>query len=183
MLKRLVVLVLIVLGFSCKEVEVYPKPEAKLALEYPTPIAHQYKNDRFEFSYNEEALLMPTSKQSFSFYYPKLKASVFMYYLDLSTGIEKRLFDLEQKVADHQKMASEIIMHPFVNPDSKSRGAIYEIKGNAASQAQFYISDNKDHFIHGALYFKTKPNYDSILPAANYVMEDLKDFMESIRWN
>jgi hypothetical protein len=65
MLKRLVVLVLIVLGFSCKEVEIYPKPEAKLALEYPTPIAHQYKNDRFEFSYNEEALLMPTSKQSF----------------------------------------------------------------------------------------------------------------------
>lgn len=183
MLKRLLVLLLFILGISCDEVEVYPKPEAKLALEYPTPVAHQYRNDRFEFRYNEQARLMPTSKQSFSFYYPKLKASVFMYYLDLSEGIEKRLFDLEQKVADHQKMASEIIMHPFVNPDSNSRGALYEIKGNAASQAQFYISDHKEHFIHGALYFKAKPNYDSIMPAANYVMEDLKDFMESIRWN
>jgi gliding motility-associated lipoprotein GldD len=171
------------MGISCNQREYYPKPHAKLALEYATPIPQTYKNDRFEFAYNNQARFMSTSKQSFSFYYPELKASVFMYYLDLSEGIEKRIFDLEQKVADHQKMASEIMMHPFVNPKSESRGALYEIKGNAASQAQFYISDNKNHFIHGALYFKTKPNYDSILPAANYVMEDLKDFMESIRWN
>lgn len=183
MLKKLLLLFLLCAGVSCQRTEYYPKPDAKLALDFPKAIPEHYKNDRFEFNYNKEARLMPTSKQSFSFYYPNLKASVFMYYLDLSDGIEQRIFDLEQKVADHQKMASDILMHPFVSPELKSRGAIYEIKGNTASQAQFYISDNKKHFIHGALYFKVKPNYDSILPAAKYVMEDLKDFMESIRWN
>ena len=182
MFKSIYSVLILVLFSACQEADYYPKPKAKLALEYPKASPRFYENDRFEFQFNTNAKFLPTSKQSFSFYYPDLKASVFMYYLDLSTGIEQRIYDLEQKVADHQKMASEILMHPYMNPTNLSIGALYEIKGNAASQAQFYISDQKNHFIHGALYFKVKPNYDSIKPAAYYVITDLKDFMESIKW-
>jgi gliding motility-associated lipoprotein GldD len=58
----------------------------------------------------------------------------------------------------------------------------YEVGGNAASQSQFYVTDSINHFITGSLYFYAKPNYDSILPAANYLQKDIKRIMESLEW-
>ena len=58
----------------------------------------------------------------------------------------------------------------------------YEVTGNAASQAQFYVTDSINHFVTGSLYFYAKPNYDSIYPAANYLQKDIRRIMESMEW-
>jgi len=58
----------------------------------------------------------------------------------------------------------------------------YDLKGNVASQSQFYVTDSTRHFLSGALYFETKPNYDSILPAINYIQKDMMHLIESLRW-
>jgi hypothetical protein len=34
----------------------------------------------------------------------------------------------------------------------------------------------------GALYFYTKPNYDSILPAVKYIEKDIIHLVETIEW-
>jgi len=36
--------------------------------------------------------------------------------------------------------------------------------------------------VTGSLYFYAKPNYDSILPAAMYLQNDIRRIMESLRW-
>ena len=59
---------------------------------------------------------------------------------------------------------------------------LYEIGGNAASQSQFYLTDSIRHFVTGSLYFYAKPNYDSILPASEYLKNDIKHIMESLKW-
>ena len=64
-----------------------------------------------------------------------------------------------------------------------SYGMLYEVEGNAASQAQFYLTDSTDHFITGSVYFNSLPNYDSIVPAANYLKQDIKHLMESLQWD
>ena len=61
-------------------------------------------------------------------------------------------------------------------------GAFAEVKGNVASPAQFYVTDSVNHFLTGSLYFYAKPNYDSILPAANYLQKDIKRIMETLVW-
>jgi gliding motility-associated lipoprotein GldD len=58
----------------------------------------------------------------------------------------------------------------------------YEVKGNAASQSQFYVTDSTKHFVTGSLYFYAKPNYDSILPAAVHLQQDIRHIIESLRW-
>ena len=58
----------------------------------------------------------------------------------------------------------------------------YEVGGNAASQSQFYVTDSMRHFLTGSLYFYAKPNYDSILPAAHYLQQDIKHIMETVQW-
>ena len=57
-----------------------------------------------------------------------------------------------------------------------------EVKGNVASPAQFYVTDSVNHFLTGSLYFLAKPNYDSILPAADYLQKDIKRIMETVTW-
>jgi gliding motility-associated lipoprotein GldD len=59
---------------------------------------------------------------------------------------------------------------------------MYEITGNAASHLQFHVTDSTKNFIKGALYFYAKPNYDSILPAVNYIKEDILHLVETLEW-
>jgi len=59
----------------------------------------------------------------------------------------------------------------------------YEIDGNAASQAEFYITDSTKHFLTGSLYFNQRPNFDSIMPAAAYIKKDMRHLMETLKWN
>ena len=66
--------------------------------------------------------------------------------------------------------------------ERKVYGMFYEVGGNAASQSQFYVTDSINHFLTGSLYFYTKPNYDSILPAAHYLKNDIQKLMETITW-
>ncbi len=178
----LLTIVISVLIYGCESNNSYPKPQGMLALEYNNPKPHSYQNDLFSFSYNEEALFKSTSPTAFSFYYPQLKGSVYMYYVPLENNLGVQIKNLEEKLSEHHKRASGIIAHPYQNNLEKKQGVLYEIQGDAASQAHFYITDREDHFIHGALYFLSKPNYDSILPAAEYVENDLRDFMESLKW-
>ncbi|PAM93548.1 gliding motility lipoprotein GldD, partial [Flavobacterium sp. IR1] len=61
-------------------------------------------------------------------------------------------------------------------------GMFYEVSGDAASQAQFYLTDSVSHFMTGSVYFRAQPNYDSILPAATYLKNDMRHLMETVNW-
>jgi len=69
-----------------------------------------------------------------------------------------------------------------INPEAGVYGALFEVQGNAASQSQFFVTDSVSHFLTGSVYFYTKPNYDSILPAAAYLQNDIRRIMETLRW-
>ena len=82
----------------------------------------------------------------------------------------------------HARKAVGIPEKVFVNRRNKTYGSIFQIVGNAASQVQFFLTDSLNHFIFGALYFYKKPNYDSIMPAINYIGNDISKLMESLMW-
>jgi gliding motility-associated lipoprotein GldD len=83
---------------------------------------------------------------------------------------------------EHSVKADNILEQPFVNIESKVYGSLFEVQGNAASQTQFFVTDSTTHFLTGSVYFYTKPNYDSILPAAAYLQNDIRNIMETLRW-
>ena len=114
--------------------------------------------------------------------YPTMKGSLFITYKDVNNDIGKLLTDAQRLSIEHSAKADGILPHPFVNEKDNVYGMFFEVVGDAASQAQFYVTDSTEHFVTGSLYFYTKPNYDSIYPAASYLQDDIKKFMESIRW-
>ncbi len=98
-------------------------------------------------------------------------------------NLDSLLRDAQKLAYDHATKAESIPEQPFVNPDDNVFGMFYMINGNAATQAEFYLTDSIQNFITGALYFEAKPNFDSIYPAVVYLRKDMRHIMETLKWN
>ena len=176
--------------FSCNEVPI-PKPKAYLRLDYPAPDYEVIKTELpFIFDKNKLADSLSAIKVSrdrkskgIDLVYPNLKGTIYLTYKQVNgDNLKLFLMDAQNITQKHTIKADEIVEQPYINDDHKVYGMFYEIGGNAASQSQFYVTDSINHFVTGSLYFYAKPNYDSILPAAHYLRNDIKRIMESIRW-
>lgn len=166
---------------GCRE-DVLPKPKAELRLEYSKPELTELEMDNFSFKYNNRARLKNRKAGSLTLEYPEMKGEIFLNYKKVSGNIEKLLSDAQKFSYEHSVKADGILEQPFVNGENKVYGMFYEVSGDAASQAQFYVTDSTQHFVTGSLYFYTRPNYDSIYPAAAYLRNDIRGIMETLKW-
>lgn len=167
---------------SCKD-DVLPKPAAQLRLEYPEAKYATYQNDcPIEFDVNLNSKIEIDKNCGFSIHYPKMKATIYITYKTVNKDIDKLLRDAQKLTYEHVIKADDIVEQPFLNPDNKVYGMFYQVGGNAATNAQFYATDSTKHFITGSVYFYAKPNFDSIKPATEYIENDMRRLLESLRW-
>lgn len=167
---------------SCKDNTV-PKPTGMLRLEYPTPEYASFENNcPFVFDMNEEAVISDKGDCNFTITYPKMKATIYLTYKPVKNDIENHLRDAQKLTYKHTIKADDIVEQPFVNQKEKVYGMFYNVGGNAATNSQFYVTDSARYFITGSAYFYAKPNFDSIMPASNYVKNDMQVIMETLRW-
>lgn len=190
MMRNFTLLFLLILIVSCGKDPV-PKPKALLRLEYPR---QQYVavNAKLPFTFEKNSFAtditsIKVSKDMTSYgldiSYPSLKGTIYLSYKKIqNNALETYLKDAQNITQKHAQKADEIVETPYENLSSRVFGMFYEVGGNAASQSQFYVTDSISHFVTGSLYFYTKPNYDSILPAADYLKKDIQHIMETIRW-
>ena len=167
---------------SCNEENVLPKPNAMLRLEYQKPISDSVETHYFTFEVNEAARVDKKNNRSIVIEYPEMKAAIFMSYRGINKDLNKLMRDAHKLSGEHAAKADGIQQRIFENAENKVYGAFYEVSGDAASQAQFFVTDSLNHFVTGALYFESRPNYDSIYPAAKYLQNDMGRIMESLRW-
>ncbi len=166
---------------ACKEV-ILPKPRAMLRLEYPKVTTKILTTPQFQFEYNANAGVRMKDDGSLTLEYPGLKGAIFITFKKVNGNLDKLLTDAQKLSLEHVVKADAIDPSEFVNESEKVYGMYYEVKGNAASQAQFYVTDSIRNFVTGSLYFYVRPNYDSIYPAALYLQNDIRTIMESFQW-
>src|SRR5690606_32618006 len=109
-------------------------------------------------------------------------ANIFITYKKIAGNLDKLLSDAQKLTYEHVVKADGIQPKDLENMENHVYGTFYTIKRNAASPAQFYLTDSVRHFLTGSLYFSVKPNYDSVLPAAVYLESDIRRIMETLRW-
>jgi len=177
---------------SCEE-DVTPKPSAQLRLSYPEA-KYKVKEADLPFTFEMNTLSdslqisrLKSDKESYAIniVYPKLKGTIYLTYKPVKNNpenLKEYLLDAQNFTQEHTKKADEIVEQIYDNKERKVYGMFYEVGGNAASQSQFYVTDSTSHFLTGSLYFYAKPNYDSILPAAHYLKNDIQKLMETISW-
>lgn len=168
--------------FSCKD-DVLPKPSSRLRLDYPEAKYVNFKNEcPFTFEMNSDAIIKGEKECGFAISYPKMKATIYLTYKPVNNNINTLLRDAQKLTYEHVIKADDILEQPYLNPNKKVYGMFYQVDGNAATNSQFYVTDSTKHFVTGSVYFYAKPNYDSIMPAASYIKNDMQRLMETLSW-
>lgn len=167
---------------ACEPSPYYPKPKAFLALDYAKANYRSFENDYYKFPISDRALVLNETPRSIELWYPKLNASIFINYNAMEIPLQKLIEGVEEKLSEHQSKATAIVAFPYEDLNVSKKGVLFEIKGNTASAAQFYVTDSKRNFMNAALYFNVKPHYDSVYPAAQYLLKDLRKIISGVSW-
>ncbi|SDS25546.1 gliding motility lipoprotein GldD [Gramella sp. MAR_2010_147] len=174
------------LCISCKQ-DLQPKPKGFLALEYPEA---QYKTIDigcpYSFEMNKMAEISPSRNRVpcwIDLQYKDMNGVIFITYQPVKNNLDSLLMDAQKLPLQHTIKADVIEGDVYTNELHNTYGIFYEVDGNAASQAQFYLTDSTDHFLTGSVYFNSLPNFDSIVPAAEYLKTDMRHLIESLRWS
>jgi gliding motility-associated lipoprotein GldD len=160
-----------------------PKPKAYLRLDYPMGKYIALEEPcPFTFGYNSLAKLKPGNDCGLEIHYPKMKATIYLNYKPVTGNLDKLLKDAQTLTYKQVIKADDIREQPYINKEKKVYGMFYEVGGDAATNAQFYVTDSLHHFLSGSVYFYAKPNFDSIMPAASYLRDDMRNIMETVKW-
>ncbi len=188
-----VLLFIILLGitcfflFSCSSDSV-PKPRGYYRIGFPEKDYRQLSNDfPYTFSYPVYASIEPdksrlAEKYWVNVYFPSYKARIHISYKEAQGRLDSLVEDTYKLTYKHAGKADAISQTVYSDSENRVYGLLYQVKGNAASSYQFYVTDSVKHFLRGALYFSVTPNKDSLAPAVDFFGEDVIKLMETVRW-
>ncbi|WP_291856990.1 gliding motility lipoprotein GldD [Marinilabilia sp.] len=114
--------------------------------------------------------------------FPQFNAKIHISYKPVENNLYQLLEDNRELAFKHTVKADAIKEQLFESPEKNVYGIFYEIEGNTASPAQFFVTDSINHFLRGSLYFNTIPNKDSIAPVLDFVKQDIIHLMETLTW-
>ncbi len=173
---------------SCNE-DYFPKPKGFFRITLPEK---EYRlcappGCPFEFEIPSYAVEVrdssPLAEPCFmDIQFPGFNSTIYITYKPVKNDLQKLYEDHRSMTMKHIPKASGIDEEAYADINHKVYGSRYSIKGNAASNTQFYLTDSTANFIRGSLYFYSLPKSDSIAPVLTFINEDIKHLMETFRW-
>ena len=180
-----------ILLLACGQPDPVPKPSTFLRTDFP---AHSYRNYQSPqaFRFRLADLFMPKQFEQAKNNYSvqeidlgPLNGTLFLYYLRIPSkdSLPEIINFANDKVDEHKIMADQIDFEQILKPSKKVYGTFFELKGNVATNFQFYLTDSSQHFLRGEVLLNCRPNYDSLRPTLQYLKADLQELVNSFEWN
>lgn len=177
---------------SCgsKDTGFLPKPKGYNRLDLPEHAYQQLSlNLPYTFEYSKAAIVIPDASAGAEpnwivVEYPNLDAKVQFTYKPLHGNLKK----LDEHVADAYKLASKhqvkatSQVESVVKLKTGYKAVIIELEGEVPSHYQFYLTDTTNHYLRGVAYLKRATLNDSLLPLVNYLKQDCRHMLETLKW-
>ena len=187
---KIIILIITTLLFCMCNNNQTPRPLGYYRIELPP---HYYvKNDtigpyiaevsKYCTTMESDNKLATNDDEWINLYYPTFNATIHLSYKKINNNFSIITEESRQLVYEHTIRADAINESFYSNPENNTYCIYYELKGNAASPAQFYVTDSTNHFLRGALYFNNIPNSDSIAPVNVYIQQDIIHLIETLKW-
>ncbi len=174
--------------WCCKE-PYTPKPRSYFRIDFPERSYQTYSspcNFSFEFPSIGTIRNAEFAGAQPCWYNINLKgynATLYLTYKPVHNDLATHIEDVRKIVYKHIVKADDIQETPVAITRHNVYGLIYDIKGNAASSVNFYLTDSTSGFLSGSLYFNVAPNWDSLAPAIQYFRQDIVHLIETFTWD
>ena len=181
--------ILLTVFVSCDDKTYQPKPKGYFRIDLPEKeyvSLDSMKYYSFEYPVYSKITpdyLSPEEKEWVNVEFPSFKGTIHISYKNVDNNIEKYLEDSYYMMTKHISRAMGIRDSVVANPERKVYGLIYFLEGEGvASPLQFYLTDSVNHFLRGSLYFNVKTNNDSLAPVIDFITDDIRHLIETVKW-
>jgi gliding motility-associated lipoprotein GldD len=181
------------INFPARNYQVFEKAGYPYRFEYPS-----YANIVQDSSYFDE---QPENPYWLNIDFPQFHGKIYISYIKVGGKSRYKVRDASGNYIDsaginsfdnlirssyaltykHTYKASSIKDSAFTTPRQVA-GIYFNIEGNAATANQFLVTDTVEHFMRGALYFDATPNADSLGIVNQFLQQDMKHLINSLRW-
>ncbi len=178
-----------VLASACTENIYAPKPRGYFRAEFPEKSYQPFDSVGFPYRFQYPTYADIRQDKAWNsepfwidIFVPKHKVEIHFTYHTIKNNLPELTEDTRKFAYKQSIKADAITPIEWVNAEKKVYGLLYDIKGNAASTLQFYLTDSAKHFLRGSFYFNAVPNKDSLAPSQKFFREDLDKLIETFEW-
>ncbi len=183
----LFLLFIIFVTTACEE-SYYPKPFGYIRIDFPEKkyrlfdSVYPYTFEIPVYSFIQTDSSRGAEKYWSDWIFPEFDATVYLSYKNIKNNLNQYEEDTRELAYKHTIKADDIEPIVWENNNQKVYGILYDIKGDVASQVQFYLTDSLQHFLRGAFYFNCVPNKDSLAPSLKFLRKDIDRMIETFKW-
>jgi len=163
------------IDFPEKKYQLFNQPGYPYTFEYP--VYSQVVKDTAFFD------ARPENEWWINIDVPRFGGRIYISYKEVGKN------DFDSLVNDGFKMAykqhtdiSTGINDSVMKTPNGAEGIYFSLRGNTATANQFFLTDSTKHFLRGALYFNTSPNEDSLGIVNDFLKEDLRHLINTLKW-
>ena len=175
---------------SCNDPAPVPKPPTYLNINFPDHSYTYVKGDcPYEFKLASLYNYKTIENSNFNSCIQEinlgpLNGSLYLYYIALPSkdSLEEIINFANDKVDEHKIIADKIEFVQIIDPKNSVFGTFFELKGNVATNFQFYLTDSSQNFVRGEVLLNCRPNYDSLRPSLDYLKVDLLEMVHNFKW-
>lgn len=163
------------IDFPQKEYQLFDEPGYPYTFEYPTYALVKKDTSFFDTKAGDWWVNIDV---------PRLHGRIYISYKPVrsSTGFDSLVSDgFKLAYKQHTEISTGIEDSVMTTPNGVE-GIFFSLRGNTATANQFFLTDSTRHFLRGALYFDATPNEDSLSIVNNFLKEDLRHLINTLKW-
>ncbi|WP_420576639.1 gliding motility lipoprotein GldD [Ekhidna sp.] len=167
-----------------------PKPKGYNRIDLPEA-SYQPTPDSlpYFFEYSKHATLLRdsswiTERYWINLHYPEMGATIQVTYKPVTDSIIREYLSDSYKLTSQHNVKAYAIEESILELPNGLYASFTELEGEVPTPAQFHITDKDsiNHFLRGALYFRTATKNDSLAPVIDYLKQDMIHMITSLEW-
>ena len=187
----LLILLGVVLFVSCEEEITNPKESTFLKIKFPTHTYHtEVSKAPFQFQISDlSTLKTPINCDEYYceqeiYLGREIDGNINLFYKKVNDPDSLgRLINFSNQEVDFHKMkADQIEYDQIIDYENNVFGTLFELKGDVATNFQFYLTDSIQNFVRGEVVLNCVPNYDSLKHVLSYLKVDLTEMINTFEW-
>ena len=168
---------------SCNNNANVPKPKGFVKYTFPEKKYETIKlNCPFSFEIPKYSELKKINECNFNLIFHHFNATIYFTYIEINNDLNKHINQTKKYIQTHELKTESISIIEKEYSDNDKKGILFMLQGEVATSRQFFLTDEKKHFIRGALYFNEEIN-DSIKPIESFITYDIINIIETMSFD